>query len=86
MDKARIVRIYDDCGHEWGYFNLGTEQGAASCISVLTEALDRFEDNEAIDKLTELFKEYVFTDLTYDILTDALDDSLVYIEDIDIIG
>lgn len=86
MDKARIVRIYDDCGHEYGYFNLSTEQGAASCISILTEALDRFENNEVIDKLTELFKKYVFTDLTYNILADVLDDSLVYIEDINIIG
>ncbi len=83
-DSSNIVKLFDDCGHDLGYYNLNSAEGRYMCKSALLEAFKNYEvsplDIEAIENLNE-------DKITYSFINKLLQFSfLVYCENIDVIG
>lgn len=86
MNKYEIIRLYDDCGYEWGYFDLSSPDGQEAATTVLLSALDCFQEFDIAEQLRNFFKRKTWDGWAHSSVKEYIKDTLVYIEDIKITG
>lgn len=82
----RIVRLYDDCGHDLGYYDLSTENGYVCFCNSLVASLDSWQELDTKINVIDLLDKYSNENVNVQGIKDLLDneESMTYIEEIEI--